>query len=206
MALQNVAMTRGKKKMIIGRGYIALAVLVLALPPQIWISLLPQPLKSWDCWCISPYLANTYLIPKKMLDMLDVIFFLTTSTHLRYHLGGDLLKMRYVHHTGVILCDYEQSSQLCWSYLEHQKRLGGYIREKFTLADVSRPLPSSIWGPATSSLISVSHALHQPDPNASMTKDQELVRYTWWPWLLNRGRRGPKLDFYKKNIAYLFPQ
>lgn len=144
-----------------------------------------------------------------MLGMLDVIFFPhhTASTHLQEHLGGDLLKMRCVHHTGVILCDYDQSSQLCWSYLEHQKRLGSYRREKFTLAeDVSRPLPSSITGPATSSLISVSHTPHPPDPNTSMTKDQELVRYTWWCWLLNRGRRGPKLDFYKKNIAYLFPQ
>lgn len=28
----------------------------------------------------------------------------------------------------------------------------------------------------------------------------------WWCWLLNRGKGGPKLDFYKKNTAYLFPQ
>lgn len=174
MAPQNVARTRGKKQMTTGRGYIALAVLVLAL--------LPQPFKSWGCWCISPYVANTYLIPKKkMRGMLDVIFFppYTASTHLQDQ--NHLLKMRCVHHTGVILCDYDQSSQLCWSYLEHQKRLGSYSREKFTLAeDASRPLPSSITGPATSSLITVSHTHpHPPDPNTSMTKDQELVRYTW---------------------------
>lgn len=96
-------------------------------------------------------MANTYLIPKKDAGYVGCDFFphYTASTHLQDHLGGDLLKMRCVHHTGVILCDYDQSSQLCWSYLEHQKRLGSYSKERFTLAeDVSRPLPSSITGPA----------------------------------------------------------
>lgn len=117
------------------------------------------------------------LYQKKMLGMLDVIFFphYTASIHLQDHLGGDLLKMRCVHHTGVILCDYDQSSQPCWSYLEHQKRLGSYSREKFTLAeDVSRPLPSSITGPATSSLISVSHTPTHQIPTPPWQKIKNL--------------------------------
>lgn len=58
------------------------------------------------------------LIPKKMLDMLDVIFFLTTSTHLQYHLDGDLLKMGYIYHIGVctvisaLLCLFRTSEEI----------------------------------------------------------------------------------------------
>lgn len=112
--------------MTIGRGYIALAVLVLALLPQFCIILLPQPFKSWDCRCISPYLANTHLIPKKRcwIYWMWFFFFLTTSIHLQYHLDGDLLKMGYIYHIGVctvisaLLCLFRTSEEIGGALLE----------------------------------------------------------------------------------------